>query len=153
MGATGITKGGYEGAVTHGTYRGVGCSWDGCERPAKAKGMCMSHYNKARWSAGLRSPSNNAESARAVRLRQRYGITVEEYFRLLEEQGGRCAVCRGLPEEVNKPKHWTDVLCVDHCHDTGVVRGLLCNDCNLVVARAHTSDILRRAVEYLGRFD
>jgi hypothetical protein len=111
--------------------------------------MCMPCYSKARYAAGHRAPSYSHAARRAVRLKGRYGITVEEYDRLLAEQGGRCAICRGLPEKVNRPAHWAEVFCVDHDHDTGRVRGLLCNDCNLVIARAHTVSILRAAIEYL----
>lgn len=132
-----------------GSLSGVSCSTTGCDEPAKCKGMCMPHYSQARWAAGHRPPSTSHASRRAIRLKGRYGITAEEYDRRIEEQGGRCAICRRLPSEVARPKHWTEVFCVDHDHDTGRVRGLLCNDCNLVVARGHTAEILDRAAEYL----
>ncbi len=153
MGATGIAQGGHESAVRKGTWVGVKCSVEECGKPAKAKGMCMSHYNKSRWAEGYRSPSGNQLSRRAVRLKQRYGLTVDEYYQILDEQDGRCAICRGLSEEVARPKHWTEVFCVDHDHGTEVVRGLLCNDCNLVVARGHTPERLRIAAEYLERWN
>jgi hypothetical protein len=54
-----------------------------------------------------------------------YGMTKEEYDQRLEEQGGVCAneACDyGLDED--------HTLCVDHCHSTGKIRGLLCNWCN-----------------------
>src|ERR1700746_492698 len=151
MGATGITSGGHEGAVRRGTYAGVKCNIQGCSSAAKCRGMCMSHYSKVRYAAGHRPPSANHASRRAIRLKGRYGITVEEYDRRLAQQGGRCAICRKCPDEAKRPKHWAGVFCVDHDHDTGAVRGLLCNDCNLVVGRAHTADILRAAIEYLER--
>ena len=132
-----------------GKWRGVTCSADGCEQSAVCKGMCNHHYQKDRWASGVRAPSVNAEYRRRVRLKGRYGITPEEYDRLLAEQGGRCAICRGLPEHTNRPKHWTEIFCVDHDHDTGKVRGLLCNDCNLVIGRGHTPAILLAAAEYL----
>src|SRR5262249_20157987 len=53
-------------------------------------------------------------------LRSKYGLTWEDYQKLLARQGGRCAICG---EE-------SDKLCVDHCHETGAVRGLLCPLCN-----------------------
>lgn len=58
-------------------------------------------------------------------LQTRYGITVEDYERMLAEQGGRCKVtdCRRLPGKRR--------LDVDHNHQTGEVRGLLCRRCNL----------------------
>jgi hypothetical protein len=58
---------------------------------------------------------------RAEALKSHYGMTLEQYDALLEEQGGVCAICGERPE-----KH----LCVDHCHQTGTVRGLLCRRCN-----------------------
>ena len=54
-------------------------------------------------------------------FKARYGITVDDYDRLLGEQGGKCAVCGDTPEHR---------LHVDHDHDTGRVRGLLCTWCN-----------------------
>jgi len=64
---------------------------------------------------------NNDPRLRSFELK-RYGITVAEYDALLEKQGGVCAICR---------KHSKRRLCVDHCHRTGTVRGLLCHRCNL----------------------
>lgn len=52
-------------------------------------------------------------------LRSRYGITLAEYEEMVEEQGGRCALC-GKRQK----------LCVDHDHSSGEVRGLLCKICN-----------------------
>jgi hypothetical protein len=40
-------------------------------------------------------------------------------------------------------------LCVDHDHDTGKIRGLLCNDCNLAVGYGKTAEVLQRAAEYV----
>lgn len=53
-----------------------------------------------------------------------YGITVQDFRRMLLAQGGLCAICR-QPQAKHKL-----ILCVDHCHDTGRVRGLLCDNCN-----------------------
>jgi hypothetical protein len=54
-------------------------------------------------------------------LKRRYGISREDYAALLASQGGVCAICGKPPEKT---------LCVDHCHATGKVRGLLCRQCN-----------------------
>ena len=60
-------------------------------------------------------------------LRRLYNIGIEEYEKLLAEQGGHCAVC-----EATQPggRHATQHFPVDHCHTTGEVRGLLCHNCN-----------------------
>jgi Recombination endonuclease VII len=63
----------------------------------------------------------NPATARRTSLKSLYGISLEDYARLLAEQGGVCAICLRQPAER---------LCVDHCHATGKVRGLLCRTCN-----------------------
>lgn len=80
-------------------------------------------------------------------LRQ-YGLTLIGYFDLLRKQGGGCAIC-GPPSSTGGRR-----LFVDHCHETKVVRGLLCDTCNLMIGYAKDSpDILRVAAEYLERTD
>lgn len=59
----------------------------------------------------------------------KYGITTEEYEVMLLEQGNVCAICL-KPESRRTGKETIDKLSVDHCHETGVVRGLLCHKCN-----------------------
>jgi len=62
---------------------------------------------------------------------------------MLAHQGGVCAICKRKPDK-GKP------LCVDHCHVTGMVRGLLCHKCNMVLAFGNDDpDILRAAIAYL----
>ena len=132
-----------------GKWRGVICSVDGCDEPARCKGMCNSHYGKARWAAGHRPPSVNVASRRRARLKHRYGLTDEEVDFLIAEQGGKCAICGEPPSDANTRAHWGGKLCVNHDHDTGKVRGLLCNDCNLAVGYGKTPEALRAAADYL----
>ena len=132
-----------------GKWKGVTCSVEGCDKPAKCKGMCNSHYNKQRWADGVRPPSVNPASRRDAHLRHRYGISLAEYQRILGEQGGVCAVCKQPPTSENTRAHWEGKLCVDHCHDSDKVRGLLCNDCNLAVGYGKTAEILFAAAEYV----
>jgi hypothetical protein len=61
-------------------------------------------------------------------LKKRYGITAEVYDSLLEKQGGVCACCGKAPEKL--PGNFRALLHVDHDHQTGDVRGLLCAFCN-----------------------
>ena len=74
-----------------------------------------------------------------------YGISAEEYWEIYEFQGGRCAMCRRATGASKK-------LSVDHCHATGVVRGLLCLPCNRNVL-GHAQDeveFFERAIDYLN---
>ena len=80
---------------------------------------------------------------RRRRLLSLYGISHEEYDEMLERQGGVCAICKNKPGEGK-------LLCVDHCHVTGMVRGLLCHKCNSVLAFGNDDpDIMRAAIAYL----
>jgi Recombination endonuclease VII len=83
----------------------------------------------------------SASPARTAQLR-RYGISPAEYDALLEKQGGACAICR---------KRSKGRLCVDHCHVTGMVRGLLCNECNGALGYLKDDQAsLVAALAYLG---
>ncbi len=62
-------------------------------------------------------------------LKHRYGITLDQYNEMLERQGNKCACC-GAPKSTGLS---SEVLVVDHCHKTGDIRDLLCNDCNIVL--------------------
>jgi predicted HNH restriction endonuclease len=64
----------------------------------------------------------NPELGRAKHLKRTYGMTTEEYDTMLNAQGGRCAICGESP--LRRRLH------VDHDHETGRVRGLLCSRCN-----------------------
>lgn len=69
-------------------------------------------------------------------------LTYEEYIDLLEEQKGLCLICGG--NRTNK------ILQVDHNHETGNVRGLLCSKCNTLLGMADDNiDILLSAIQYL----
>ena len=78
-------------------------------------------------------------------LKYNYGMTLADYEALFVAQGGRCAICRGLPPENRKKK-----LAVDHCHETNTIRGLLCDACNRGIGYFKDDQaLLMRAVEYI----
>lgn len=77
-------------------------------------------------------------------LTRKYGISLDEYDRMLEEQGNECAVCDRTPEDNGRR------LAVDHNHSTGEVRGLLCDQCNVALGKLQDSPaLLRNALAYL----
>lgn len=77
--------------------------------------------------------------------RKRLGLTAEDYKMLLESQHGRCAICgQVMGSEKKKGPH------VDHDHDTGMIRGLLCPLCNILLGAAKDDiAVLRAAITYL----
>jgi len=93
----------------------------------------------------------NPEKAKSQRLK-RYGITYEQYNELREKQNYCCASC-GRHESVveqGRAKGAETALCVDHCHSTGKVRGLLCTNCNTLIGKAKDDiETLNKAIQYL----
>ncbi len=84
----------------------------------------------------------------AAALRSNQKMTVAEYETMERAQEGRCAICRKLP----KGRKNNGRLCVDHCHNTGIKRGLLCHACNTGIGNLqHDSTILQSAINYLSR--
>ena len=72
-----------------------------------------------------------------------YGITNSDYEVLLQKQNGVCAIC-GNKNKAGKR------LVVDHDHKSGVVRGLLCNTCNIGIGNLRDDpSILQKALAYL----
>ena len=77
------------------------------------------------------NPQKVAEAGRRKSLRARYGPdTVERYALLLELQSGRCAICGEVEDLTDSQGRAYGRLAVDHDHETGAVRGLLCRKCN-----------------------
>ncbi len=156
-------------------YRKGDCGDCGKERKLPAKGLCSPCYNRSRRKAdpayaarcaerskkwrsenrervnflNKRSRDNNPE-AQKIRNRRyilkQYGLTEDDYVELCEKQSYRCAVCSVHANDINCS------LSVDHNHDTGKVRGLLCRKCNQGIGLLQDSpDILRLALNYLER--
>lgn len=90
-------------------------------------------------------PSNyTGLSKRDVVIRNQYGITLDQYNAMLDEQDHKCAIC-GNEDEVEGRK-----LAIDHCHTTGKVRGLLCGKCNRGLGLFYDNqDLLNNAIQYL----
>jgi hypothetical protein len=81
---------------------------------------------------------------------KRYNTTVGAIQELLENQDHRCAICGTHADEVGHKLLRTASLVIDHNHDTGEVRGLLCPKCNLILGQANDDpQILTNAINYL----
>jgi len=147
------------------------CSIEGCTEPPKAKGLCQMHYARKLRHGFVKNPDrtkprvpcsvigcNNYSYTKGlcnahylqVRKFKWYGISVEEYESMLSAQNGLCKIC--FRPEMSKDSRSGKVkaIAIDHCHDTGKVRGLLCSNCNRAIGLMnHDEKILTRAIEYL----
>lgn len=82
-------------------------------------------------------------------IEREFGINYEQYDQMLKEQKGVCAIC-GCPETKPNAKY----LAVDHNHETGIVRGLLCNNCNRALGLLKDNkEILQSAIKYLEKYE
>ena len=82
-------------------------------------------------------------------FKRNYGITCDDYERMLYDQNELCAICYGEGFIMDHGRHQLKLV-VDHCHSTGVVRGLLCHNCNRALGLLKDdTDVINRAIEYL----
>lgn len=94
-----------------------------------------------------RAADRNRE--RIYKMRSRYGIDADEYQRIHDAQGGVCAIC-GNAETSRHSSGAVKSLAIDHCHESGDVRGLLCHRCNRVLGLlGDDPDLIRVAAEYV----
>ena len=93
---------------------------------------------------------DNPDKAAHYQLMNYYGITLDEYNTILEAQNYKCKICGKTAEEVASGKP-IKRLAVDHCHETGEIRGILCANCNTGIGLlCHDPGILKNALRYLG---
>jgi hypothetical protein len=108
------------------------------------RGKNREKINEARRQKLASDPEFRAkECARQLEQRRKstYGLTTDDYNRMLARQHGACAICK---------RKSSKTLCIDHCHATRQVRALLCNGCN--IGLGHFGDdpsLLRAAAAYL----
>ena len=116
--------------------------------------LCAKHAARHKAYQQKRRPANseywkkryadNPRKSKDANLQNSYGISIEEYEIMFEKQGGRCAICGKHQSELTKR------LFVDHSHETGKVRSLLCTNCNFGIGYFKDSELLLlRAAEYL----
>lgn len=98
-------------------------------------------------STELRETPERKREVRDSNLKRLYGIGVDEYDEMCKKQSGLCAICSKPPSGTNSRNKY---LHVDHCHETGSVRKLLCHMCNTGLgAFRDNPDLLQKAIVYL----
>lgn len=126
--------------------------------PAERRREYMRQYNqrpevqeRQRARAAARTPEERAKHVAGTKrwhLQKRYGLTEESRAALLELQGGCCAVCK--TQVAFTGAGFAHKAHVDHCHQTGRVRGVLCARCNTAIgALGDSVDSLKAVVRYL----
>jgi len=102
------------------------------ERNHASKGLCTLCMSRINY---------NPNANRRLKLKKKFGITLEQYNDLLQKVGGKCPICNNI-DKVR--------LSVDHDHKTGRVRGLLCSRCNRALGYVNDDvDRLTKLIEYL----
>ena len=98
----------------------------------------INYDNKLRWS----------------RIKCLFGIKKEEYEKILLDQNNVCAICKQPEKLISKTgRGRCEFLCVDHCHKTNNIRGLLCRKCNAALGSFNDSiSMLEAAIKYLEHF-
>lgn len=127
----------YDFSIADGTNR---CKLCDQEKP-------VTEFVKSRTSSlgvTARCKECDRNDRREKHLLEKYGMTLEQRRYIWESQGRCCAICQTDIYETSRYTH------VDHCHETGKVRGLLCLNCNAGIGNLDDSEeILSRAIDYL----
>lgn len=118
------------------------------DRKHRARGLCDSCY--VTWlranGRGLANPEKMRAYHRERHFRLKYGMSAHERDALVEQNDFECTICK-VKDSRERPLH------VDHCHDSGRVRGILCGRCNAAVGLLHNApELCLRAAEYLRQF-
>lgn len=103
-------------------------------------GLCSACYSRA---IRAKKGESDKRARRDYRLKKEYGITAEEADALFLAQGRKCALCDNAIAEITKAH-------IDHCHETGRVRGMLCFTCNKALGMLGDNEAgLLRALRYV----
>lgn len=114
------------------------------ERGHYAHGICKLCYGR-KWQ----KETNHPAKMRKHNLRSKYGLTIEDYDNMYLLQDGKCGICCGTEIGTHKSKYFG----VDHCHQTGKIRALLCAKCNTGLgAFKDNTELLQKAIDYLNYY-
>lgn len=105
---------------------------------------CSSKEAAKKSNKRYKNDPNFRKKAQGWSLKRHYGITMDDYNMMFNDQDGKCKICEKHQSEL------TRTLFVDHCHETNIIRGLLCVNCNTIIGHAKDNiETLKKAIEYL----
>jgi len=110
------------------------------KKTGKRHGSCKTCFKKQSKKSAEKLGRRHRKN---IELQWNYGISVEDYERMLDECDGKC-VCGASKGRANK-----EALHVDHCHETGLIRGLLCHSCNRAIGLVNDPELLRKLADYI----
>lgn len=116
----------------HKSKCGSVCAVKGCKELHHMKGWCLHHFKLSQYA-------------------KHYGITPDEMFTLFKKSKGKCQICKkSLGLHGTKQRNSKNTACIDHCHATGKIRGILCFRCNSGLGHfADNPKTLKIAADYL----
>jgi hypothetical protein len=116
-------------------------------KPRSACKVCVNAKNLKRYFTNPETKTAHRTASRKHALKK-YGLTPAALEHLLATQDNSCAICEKSIRATDEDRF--QVACVDHCHETGNVRGLLCFACNVGLGKFHDSPaLLAKAAKYL----
>lgn len=122
-----------------------------CTQCGEDKAIDLFATNNAKVSG---KESHCKTCARERSYKYRYGITISERDAMLEQQGYSCLICSVELGVSTHAKRVTtgERACIDHCHDTGEVRGILCARCNTGIGMFNDNPgLIENALKYLEK--
>jgi hypothetical protein len=120
-----------------------------CKTCKQAKTMAWRKDNKATYNAlAVKWRDKNPERQHATDIKRNYGLSIEDYNRMLTEQACKCKICgKDHDPSIKRGRPY-----VDHDHATGQVRGLLCGACNSAIGYFEDkTELLESAIKYLNK--
>lgn len=112
----------------------------------KGKSIYSAECKKCSRKRTIEYGKKNKDKRYGACIKYLYGISLELYKEILKIQQNKCAICKSTKTQKNKKR-----FDIDHNHETGEVRGLLCHNCNLGLGNfKENTKALKSAIEYLG---
>jgi hypothetical protein len=136
-----------EDKILRGAYKSCGCTWEKKLQNIGENKVCRTCKELKDLSDFAFNRTECSECGRWKQIQKNYNLSREQYFQLLSKQQGKCAICNKIPSQSEKGGR----LFVDHCHQTGQIRGLLCFKCNSGLGNfSDDMEIMKNAINYLA---
>jgi hypothetical protein len=134
------------------------CSVEGCGKVVASKGLCDTHRKRVERHGSVEAGARpdwwgdyeaRKQRSQGAKYEKTIGFSWDLYCEMIKQQKGVCKICVKPERRIDSRTGKVFALSVDHCHDTGKIRGLLCMDCNAAIGFLTTTALLRSAIKYL----